>query len=150
MIAIAIAIVMLIFIAIFLLSSSLGSQTSQTLKAEYRNLYAHNALLSVLRTETECGTMSDVMKAAYFGGGKCDSRKFLDSRMPGFMQDMLNATGHTDFDWFIEASPQNFEGVSLSLGNPAVKDAKEKWDARTLINWEGYQLEAKLYLMTKV
>ncbi len=149
MIAIVIAILMIIIIMIFLLSSNLGSQASQSLKSEYRNLYAHNLLLSLLRTETECGDFSEILKGAYFGGGKCDSMTFLAERMPGRIENINNATGHTDYAWFLEASPNNFQGTLLAFGDPAVKESMGSWDARTMITWEGYQLEVKIYVRTK-
>jgi hypothetical protein len=149
MIAIVLAILMLVFIMIFLLAAGLGSQTSQSLRSEYRNLHAHNMLLSLLRTDTECGTYSDVLKGAYFGGGKCDSMQFMTDRLPGRIMAMLNGTGHTDYDWFLEASPKNFQGSVLSFGNPVVKESMDKWDARTFLTWEGYQLEVIIYVRTK-
>ena len=149
MIAIVIAILMMVFIMIFMLSSLMGSQASLSLRSEYRNLYAHNMLLSLLRTDTKCGSLSDVMKGAYFGGGKCDSLPFLSDQLPSHISAMLNGTGHTDYDWFLEASPKNFQGSVLSFGNPDVKEAMDRWDARTMITWEGYQLEVKIYVRVK-
>jgi len=149
MIAIAIAVVMLVLIMIFMLSSALSSQAGQSTRSEYRNLFAHNALISVLRTDTECGILSDVLKGGYFGGGRCDSRKFVESRIPAYMGLLLNATGHTDYEWFLEASPMNFRGEVLAIGSAAVKEAAERWDARTIVTWEGYQLEVKLYFKIK-
>jgi len=149
MVAIVIAILMIVFIMVFLFSSLLGSQAGQTLKSEYRNLYAHNMLLSLLRTDTQCGVMSDVLKGAYFGGGKCDSTQFIADRLPSYISSVLNATGHTDYDWFMEASPKNFQGTALAFGNPVVKESLDRWDARTMITWEGYQLEVKIYVRTK-
>jgi len=149
MITIAIAIVMIVFIMIFLLTSSLVPQQSQTLKSEYRNLYAHNMLLSMLRMETRCGSISDVLKGAYFGGGKCDSMPFLEARLPGYINSVLYATGNTEYEWFFEATPKDFQGSVLGFGNPAVKDSMEKWDARTMITWEDYQLDVKIYIRTK-
>jgi len=108
MIAVTIGIVMLVFILIFLLSISLGSQSGQTLKSEYRNIFAHSLLLSLLRTDTSCGIYSDALKAAYFGGGRCDAKKFFDTATPAFMQDLLNATGQTSYEWYFEAEPKSF------------------------------------------
>jgi len=149
MIAIIIAILMIVFIMIFMLSPLLGSQSGTALRSEYRNLYAHNMLLSLLRTDTKCGSFSDVMKGAYFGGGKCDSLPFLADQLPGHISAMLNGTGHTDYDWYLEASPKNFQGTMLAFGNPDVEKAMDKWDARTMITWEGYQLEVKIYVKVK-
>lgn len=148
MIAITIAILILVLITVFLLSAALSSQSGQEFKGEYRNLYAHNMLLSMLRTETDCGSFSDVLKAAYFGGGKCDSDEFMESRLPVLMASLLNATGHTEYEWFLEASPENFQGSELSYGKEDVKQSLERWDARTMITWEGYRLEVKLYIRT--
>jgi hypothetical protein len=149
MIAIVIAILMLVFIMIFMLFSTLGSPESLAMRSEYRNLFAHNMLLSLLRTDTECGSFSDVMKGAYFGGGKCDSLPFLADRLPGRVSAILNGTGHTEYDWFLEASPKGFQGSVLAFGNPGVKEAMDRFDARTMITWEGYQLEVKIYVTVK-
>jgi hypothetical protein len=148
MIAIVISVLMLVFLFIFLLSAPTVSQVSQSLNTEYRNLFAHNALLSILAMDTECGVFSDVLKGAYFGGGKCDSEAFVNSRLPSSMDGILNATGHTDYAWLLEATPDNFDGVVLSLGDPSVKGSRESWDARTFVSWEGYRLEVLLYFKT--
>jgi hypothetical protein len=149
MVAIVVSIVMLIFIMLFMFSSTIGSQSGQVLKTEFRNLYSHSVLLSILRTDTSCGIFSDVLKGAYFGGGKCESESFMRSRLPGFMKALLNATGNTDYDWYLEAEPKNFQGNPMTVGNPDVLDSNERWDARTLVTWEGYQLEVKIYFMIK-
>ena len=149
MVAIAIAIVMLVFIMLFLMTSTLSVQPGQVIRSEYRNLYAHNLLLSLLRTETGCGTFSEVLKGAYFGGGKCDSLPFMTERVPGYISSVLNGTGSTDYEWFMQATPKNFQGSELEFGNPAVKDSMDRWDARTMITWEGYQLEVVMYMKTR-
>jgi hypothetical protein len=149
MIAIVIAIVMLVFIMLFMFTSLLGAQAGQSVRSEYRNLYAHSILLSLLRTDTECGTYSEVLKGAYFGGGKCDSLDFLAARLPARIAAILNGTGHTDYEWFLEASPKNFRGNMMAFGNPVVKESMDRWDARTVITWEGYQLEVKIYIRVK-
>lgn len=149
MIAIAVAIVMLIFIMLFMITTTVTNPPGQVIRSEFRNLYAHNLLLSLLRTDTSCGTFSEVLKGAYFGGGKCDSMPFLDEKIPGYIKTVLNATGNTDYGWYIQATPKKFVGSELGFGNPAVKDSLDRWDARTMITWEGYQLEVKLYITLK-
>ena len=149
MIAIAVAIVMLIFIMLFMLTYSLTAQPGQAVRSEFRNLYAHNLLLSLLRTDTACGTFSEVLKGAYFGGGKCDSLPFMTERVPDYIASVLNGTGSTDYDWFMQASPKNFQGNELGFGNPAVPESLDRWDARTMVTWEGYQLEVKIYIRSR-
>lgn len=149
MVAIMMGILMLMFIMIFLVLIPLDNQPIQNIRSEYRNLYAHSLLLSLLRLDTDCGQLSDVIKGAYFGGGRCDSTQFLLDRMPSYVTGILFETGHPDYDWYLECSPKDFQGGVLAFGNPGVKESNVKWDARTMITWEGYQLEVIIYMKTK-
>jgi hypothetical protein len=148
MAAIVMAVVLIVFLAVFMLTTSEPASTAEA-KLEYRKLFATNTLLSILNTETEdCGTMGDMLKASYFGGGKCESTAF-DERIEGYMDYVLLSSGHTDYDWLIEAAPKDFEGEESQWGNPAVTEKKGYWDARTMLTWGGSVLDVKIYMKTK-
>ena len=147
MMAILVAIVMLIFIVMFLFSSVIRDQGGAAMKAEYRNLYANNMLLSLLRMDVSCGLMSDALKSAYFGSGSCSGFGF-ESAFTEFADELVLSTGNPDYEWLLEASPKNFDGSVVTWGNQNVKGNQESWDARTILTWEGKQLEIKLYIVS--
>lgn len=149
MVAIAFGIIMMVALLMFLLASTLQTMPGESLKLEYGRLYANNLLLSLERTDTDCGPFAGVLKAAYFGGGKCDIDGFVAKSLPDHVDGVLNATGHTEFEWYLEASPINFQGEDLAFGNPSAKEPGDRHDSRTTITWEGYRLELKIYVKTK-
>jgi len=144
MIAMVLAMVLVVFIIIFMLSSTFSGQADQTLKTEFRDMYTNNLLLSLLATDTKCGTFSDMLKEEYFEGRTCFSEK-----LGKYMKGVLNATGNTNYAWLIEVEPKDFQGVSKQWGDTTVKDEPGYWDARTILSWSGRQLEVKLYIKTK-
>ena len=147
MAAIAIAIVLLVFLMVFMFTMAFPS-VDQNLRGEYRKLFSTNALLSVLNTETECGKFSDMLKAQYFGGGKCGDGAFA-SRIEGYMDGILMLSGHTDYDWLMEATPKSFSGTTTSWGDETVTDTNGYWGSTTILTWGGAQLEVKLYIRTR-
>jgi hypothetical protein len=144
MVAMVIAMVLVVFIIIFLMTGTFTDQESTNLKMEQRDLFTNNLLLSLLVTETSDGLMSDLLKDEYFA-----SRENFGRRAETLITNVLNATGHTDYDWLIEAEPKDFVGVVKQWGNPAVTGTPGYWDARTILTWGGNQLEVKLYIRTK-
>lgn len=144
MIAIVIAMVLIVFIMVFMMANTFSGQETETLKTEFRDLYANNLFLSLLVTETECGTFSDMLKAEYFEGRTCFSEK-----LETYMKGTLNATGNTNYAWLIEAEPKDFVGTIKQWGNPSVTETRGYWDATTILSWSGKQLEVKLYIRTK-
>ena len=146
MMAILIAMVLLIFIVIFMLTTSFNDEDFQSSRAEYRNLFASNLLLSLLNTDTECGKFSDMLKADYFGGGRCTDG-FTD-RIDDYMTMVLNETGYTNYRWLIEAEPKDFiGGVTKTWGDETVKDSLGFWSPPpTILTWSGSPLEVKLYI----
>jgi hypothetical protein len=149
MIAIVIAIVMVAFIALFMFTSTLTTQSSQSTRNEYRSLFATNLLLSMLNMETDCGPFSDFLENALEGvGGDCGKEEF-ERRFPRYVDAVLNATGHTDYDWYFEVTPKDFVSTTYRLGNPAVTDTRGFWDATSIMTWGGNPLEVKLYIRTK-
>lgn len=144
MVAMVIAMVLVLFIMIFLMTGTFTDQESTTLKMEHRDLYANSLLLSLLATETSDGIMSDLLKDEYFA-----SQERFGQKAATFITNVLNATGHTDYDWLIEAEPKDFVGVVKQWGNPGVTESPGYWDARTILTWGGNQLEVKLYIRTK-
>ncbi len=145
MVAVVIAVVMVIFIMIFILMDVLSpDQESISLKTEYRDLYTNNLLLSMLETDTDDGKMSDLLKKSYFGSGTG-----FDERIDEYMLFVLNATGHTDYDWLLEVNPNNFQMAFRSWGNTLVTASPGYWDARTILTSGGNQIEVKLYIRTK-
>jgi hypothetical protein len=153
MAVVVIAIVMLVFLAIFLLTMTEPSGNADA-KAEYRKLYATNMLLSLLNTQTsDCGSFSDMLKGSYFGGGKCDDEVF-GNRIGTYIPEILYLSGHTDYDWFIVASPKNFEGTEQSWGNAELRDddgyaCNGCWGVSTMLTWGGSMLDVKIYMKTK-
>jgi hypothetical protein len=144
MVAIVIAMVLVMFIIIFLMTGALSDQESTVIKMDHRDLYANSLLLSLLATETSDGLFSDMLKDAYFG-----SQENFGEKAPVFINYVLNATGHTDYDWLIEAEPKDFVGTTKQWGNSEVTDTPGYWDARTILTRGGNQLEVKLYIRTK-
>ncbi len=144
MLAIVIAMILILFIVIFMLTGMFSDDETANMKTQQRDLYANNLLLSLLSTDTSEGTFSDMLKDEYFGGGTA-----FGEMAPVFIKATLNATGNTDYDWLIEAEPKDFVGVVKQWGNPAVTEKPGYWDARTVVTWGGNQLEVKLYIRTK-
>jgi hypothetical protein len=145
MIAIVIAVVMVMFIVIFTLTSTLSSETSDAITGEYRKTYATNLIISLLNTKTECGTFSDMLEAAYFGGGECGSGEF-EKRLPVYMEYILNATGHTEYRWLIEVEPRGFVHTARQWGDSSVTSSPGYWDGTTIIPRGQSQLDIKLYI----
>jgi hypothetical protein len=149
MAVIVIAIVLLVFLTIFLLTTTEPAGNAEA-KLEYRNLFATNMLLSILNTETaDCGSLSDMLKTEYLGGGTCGDE--FGVRIEKYVEFLLIASGHTDYEWLIEVSQKNLDGTTMQWGNPVAKEkGKERpWDASTIIMTGGVQLEVKLYMKTK-
>lgn len=153
MAVIVIAIVMLVFLAIFLLTATEPSGNIDA-RDEYRKLYATNMLLSVLNTDTpDCGSFSDMLKAEYFGGGKCDNTQFGE-RVAPMVNELLFLSGHTDYEWQIVASPKNFDKDEQSWGTAELRDddgyaCNGCWGVNTMLIWGGSVLEVKIYMKTK-
>jgi uncharacterized membrane protein len=143
MVAIVIGIVMVIVILIFLVTSTVPTRNIE-LRDEYRNLYAANMLLSILNTDTDCGSFSDLLKAEYFAGGTCDDDEFTQ-RIDGVAEWLLLATGHPEYEWLIEVSPKGF-GATRTWGDEKVTEKLGYWSATTLLTWGGNHLEVKLYI----
>jgi hypothetical protein len=152
MAVIVIAVVLIVFLAMFLLTTTDTSGNADA-KLEYKKLFATNTLLSILNTETpDCGSMSDMLKAASnFGGGKCADTEFGE-RIEGYVDFLLLSSGHTDYDWQIVASPNNFDGTEYTWGKDGLKDkenARGRWDARTMLTSGGSIIDVKIYMKTK-
>ena len=153
MAAIVIAIVLLVFLAFFLFTTTEPAGNAEA-KLEYRNLFATNMLLSILNTQTpDCGSFSDMLKAEYFGGGRCGDEAFGE-RIGIYVKDILLLSGHTDYDWLIVASPNNFVGNKISWGKEELVDENGRaclgcWTAETKLTWGGIMLAVKLYMKTK-
>jgi hypothetical protein len=150
MAVIVIAVVLIVFLAMFMLTTTDTSGNADA-KLEYKKLFATNTLLSILNTQTpDCGSMSDMLKAAYFGGGKCADTEFSE-RIEGYVDFLLLASGHTDYDWQIVASSNSFEGNDMSWGKDGLEDkenARGRWDARTMLTSGGI-IDVKIYMKTK-
>ncbi|MFH0956262.1 MAG: hypothetical protein V1813_00205 [Candidatus Aenigmatarchaeota archaeon] len=149
MAVIVIAMVMLVFLAIFILTTSEPAGNAVA-KAEYRKLYATNMLLSILNTETvDCGSFSDMLKAAHYGGGKCDWEEF-GKRIGVYVPEILLLSGHPEYDWQIVSSPKDSDGDEMSWGNEKLKDEpRGRWDATTMLTLGGTMLDVKIYMKTK-
>ncbi len=150
MMAIVIIIILMVFLMIFLATSTTDEGNMQVME-EYRNLFASNMLLSILNTDTSCGTFSDMLKAEYFGSGKCGDTAFTD-HIDEYVDHILLTTGHTDYDWMIEAEPKDFNGITREWGHGGEDGVKSHIDRRnslTILTWGGRMLEVRLYLRTK-
>ncbi len=147
MIAIVIAIVMLIFIMLFLFTNALSAPGTQSLRGEYRKLYVTNLLLSLLNTDTECGTLSDMIKSMYFGGKVC-SDDDLEWKIHSHISSALASTGNTDYRWLLETTPKNFMSSTMQWGESTVISEPGYWDSRTVLSSGSSQLEVKLYIRT--
>ncbi len=143
-VAIVIAVVIVMFIMIFMFTTTVTQQLSDDLDAEYRNLYVTNLLLSLLNTETDCGTFADMIKTYYFGERLCTDEEF--NEMLNFhIFEVLNATGNTNYEWLLETEPETGTGV-LQWGNPDVTASHGYWDARTVLSSQGFRIQVKLYI----
>jgi hypothetical protein len=147
MVAVVIAVVMLMFLAVFMLTSFISSYGGGTTDSEYRDLFATNTLLSLLGTQTDCGSFADMLEASYFGSGRCDDDEF-EKRLPDYMKYVLNETGHTDYRWMLEISPS---GVSSSArvypeGGEDITAKLGYWDSNTMLSRGGNHIEVKLYM----
>jgi hypothetical protein len=151
MAVIVIAVVLIVFLAMFMLTTTDTSGNAES-KLEYKKLFATNTLLSILNTQTsDCGSMSDMLKASYFGGGKCANTEF-DERIEGYVDFLLIASGHTDYDWQIVVSPYSFTGDDMSWGKDGLnleENKRGRWDARTMLTWGGSIIDVKIYMKNK-
>jgi hypothetical protein len=116
-------------LAVFLLSMV------QTVSQEdYMNIYAHNMLISVMRTDTgkgaDCALVSDTLSCASYGM-ICDSGEDCStvarSKISEFMTYMNEAK--TTYDWYIGVYDKN-DFLLLELGNTELVAKKtKKWSA---------------------
>lgn len=142
--AIAIAVIMVMFMMIFIFTTTITRQLSGDLDAEYRNLYVTNLLLSVLNTETNCGSFADMIKTSYFGGRICTD-EVIREKLDFHISEVLSATGNTNYEWLLETEPDG--GTSIfQWGNPGVRDEPGYWDARTVLSSRGSRIVVKLYI----
>ncbi|MBN1896303.1 MAG: hypothetical protein JW789_01065 [Candidatus Aenigmarchaeota archaeon] len=148
MVAILISIVLLVFIMFFLFSTALSETPGEDTKAEYRNLYVTNMLISLLNTDTECGTVGDIVKAFYFGGYDC-SQDESNKKIGELVNRTLLATGNPDYVWLLETRPENFISSERQWGDSRVTDEPGFWDATTFLSSGGNRIEVKLYIQTK-
>ncbi len=116
-------------LAVFLLS--LAGNIDQE---DYMNIYTHNTLISILRTDTgeggNCKQVSDAIVCGAFGM-LCDSgtpcREVAENRVSHYM----GALGYVKatYDWNIAVYDENEINV-FSMGNDELPDRKtKKWSA---------------------
>ena len=120
-------------LAIFLLSLA-GTITQE----DYMNMYAHNMLLTLLRTDTgeggDCKYVSDVATCAVYGMS-CDSGtrcyNIAEDNIEYYMEQLsrIKAT----YNWFIAI--YNSEGIELlSFGDQELINKKtKKWTASEIV-----------------
>ena len=116
-------------LAVFLLSLAGNVQ-----QEDYMNIYTHNTLLSMLRTDTgdggDCKLVSDALTCGAYGL-LCDSgtpcRTFAEDRVDYYM-DALSYVKAT-YDWYLAVYDNN-DITLLELGNTdLVSEKTKKWSA---------------------
>jgi hypothetical protein len=139
MIMIVFVVLIMIALGVFFLVSSVKPTIS-----EYENLYVHNLILTVLRTDTgyrsPCTTISETMSSvALTPGRNCGGKintEILDESVPLLIENILGDKYLTKYDYYIKVEPENYEvagGISKSYGNQALETRQKKWVANEKI-----------------
>lgn len=141
--------VLIIFGGLVLFLLSLAQTISQE---DYMNIYVHNMILSLLRTDTgelgkECKFVSDAIACATYRG-QCDSgtqcKTLVDDRIDFYMEQLNQIK--TTYNWYIGVFDRN-ELTLLEFGDPRLLDKKtKKWSASEII-YEAMGLQESTYIV---
>ncbi len=158
---IMLVILMLVFIGIVIMLLSLSQTVSQE---DYLNLYAHNLLLSVMRTDTgssdaDCKLISDAMFCAFTLSDKpCGSTgktcyQLANESVDEYIQAFSGIS--ENYRYLFEITPvfcsRGEEGCRhMEFGDSSVIDAGRKWVANSAIQksmaGKPYSIKVRLYM----
>jgi len=158
---IMLVILLLVFIGVALMLLSLSKTVSQE---DYLNLYAHNLLLSLMRTDTgyrdsDCRLVSDTVFCAFTLSDKpCgDSGMTCHEIARSSINHYLNSFGNIskNYRYLFEITPvfcsRGDEGCRvMEFGDPDVLDANKVWVANSAIQksmaGKPYSIKVRLYM----
>jgi len=158
---IMLVILLLVFIGIILLLFSLSRTASQE---DYMNLYAHNMLLSLMRTDTGysgsgCKLISDAVFCAFTRGDViCGDEgltcyELANQSIGGYMDAFSEIS--RNYRYLLEVTPvfcsRSEEGCRvLDFGDPDVAELERKWVANSAIQksmaGKPYNIRIRLYV----
>jgi len=157
LIMIVLIIIIFIIIGLFLLVSSFTTE-----ETEYYNIYAHDLLVSVMRTKTgyqnPCETVSDTI---YCSMTRVDRqcrysedesirkscRAVADEVAPGLISKVLATKPNLDYYMTIQAEdPEHLGGETISYGNPDVAGRGKTWTANERVLRYQTNLQIQLIL----
>ncbi len=149
MIAIVLIIIIFMAIGIFLLISSIKPEYD-----EYYNLYAHNLLLSVLRSNTGyggyCDTISSTLACAYMTSyrrcGDTDCRNLSATIVPALVEKVIK--DNLDYCIIVEPENRTIGGERVTYGEmcDTVIAKTQKWTANEKILQEGANLNIMMVI----
>ncbi len=147
MLAIVLIMIIFIILGLFLFVSSLGGPP----ELEYNNLYAHNLLISTLRTTTgypsPCKTISDTLVCAYStpevicGTRKC-GRNDLDDGLATYLTNKtISEVLKPNLKYYLIAKPEIGGGLSVFIGDSSTKDTNPHWTANERVITHDLRIE---------
>ncbi len=151
MIVIVLMIIIMMGMGVFLLFSSIREPAT-----EFNNYYAHNLLISVLRTHTgygpPCTTVSETVSSAYLHPGTtCQGKpktEVLEEIIPSLMGSVLRGS----LEYYMVIEPESWDvsgGRRLEFGREWVDSAKNRWVANEKVLQYGSNLRVKLVISEK-
>ena len=152
LVVIVLIIVIFMIIGIFMIASTKSKPENID---EYYNLYAHNLLLSILRSDTgyggTCKTFSDVAECALVRNGMCGNRACIDI-VKYDMKDDIERILKPKLDFLIIIEPENWENIGgnrIMIGNNNLIKRNRRWSANEKIIMSGENINVRLILATK-
>ncbi|MCD6590854.1 MAG: hypothetical protein J7K72_02685 [Candidatus Aenigmarchaeota archaeon] len=135
MLVMVLAIIVIMALGVFLITSSIKPQSD-----EYNNLYVHNLLLSVLRANTgyrqPCDTIASAISCASLTPDRsCEGMscyQFSARNIPAVIREVIKPS----FDYYMIVQPENWEivgGERITYGNPDVAKKRSRWTANEKI-----------------
>jgi hypothetical protein len=146
-IAIVLMVVVFVSISMFLMTTLISQQQPAQSKAARMNRLASNMLVSLLRTDTDCGPVSDMIKGVCGDCvSHCDCRGFVHNRITPYMDKMLNETGYTNLKYSVVIKPTAASCSGIVLGDPSANE-KGAWSANSKLSIYNAELDVKIYII---
>ena len=152
---IAMVLILIVFVSvmIFLLSMMISQQYVAQTKSLEMKRFASNLLTSLLRMDTDCGKVSDMIKGAFdstycVGLGGCDCENFVRTRIDPYVKRLLNETGYTNLRYTITIEPESLYTRKIDIGDTiSEKELRRAWSARTRLNLYNTNLNVRIYMV---
>ncbi|RLJ00478.1 MAG: hypothetical protein DRP03_00095 [Candidatus Aenigmatarchaeota archaeon] len=150
---VALVMVMIVFIIIFSLTSLFKNNTR--VSDEYYNLYAHNLLLSLIRTDTGyggiCKSFADTIACAITTNVNCGT-KTCEEIVEEDLKSLAGKVIKENMDYLLIIEPEGWEffgGKRIEIGNKALANREKRWSANEKIMKKGSNVNVKLIIGLK-